>query len=187
MSTPADFSTSAQSLIAAVLTAVTDPADALRALQTLAAYDIGVVPTDSPIGAAANTMVLAQADLFRRSAVIAMARASTAYTPSSANDAAAVRDLVCGLLDAEITVAGDQGQDSTYAALRALKASVYRDLTTRGADLAVVRTVSFAASMPALALAQRLYQDATRADDLVARANPRHPAFMPVSFEALSE
>ena len=43
-----------------------------------------------------------------------------------------------------------------------------------------------ASPMPSLALAQRLYRDPDRADDLVARAAPAHPAFMPVRFKALS-
>jgi len=40
--------------------------------------------------------------------------------------------------------------------------------------------------MPALAIAYRLYADATRADDLIARVDPPNPNFMPTRFEALS-
>ncbi|MGI4938270.1 MAG: hypothetical protein ACRYF5_16255 [Janthinobacterium lividum] len=60
----------------------------------------------------------ATGDLFRRAAVVALARASSSYQPSSADDAAAVSSMVCGMLDAEITLAGDQGADSTFLALR---------------------------------------------------------------------
>jgi prophage DNA circulation protein len=40
--------------------------------------------------------------------------------------------------------------------------------------------------MPALSLAQRLYQDAGRSDELVAEAVPIHPAFMPSRCRALA-
>jgi prophage DNA circulation protein len=40
--------------------------------------------------------------------------------------------------------------------------------------------------LPALVLAHRIYQDATRADELVARNGISHPAFMPaVALEIL--
>ena len=46
--------------------------------------------------------------------------------------------------------------------------------------------VTVPAGLPSLVLAHRLYQDAERADELVSAANPRHPAFMPTGFRALS-
>ena len=48
------------------------------------------------------------------------AEAVTAYQPSSYDDAVSVRNQVCALLDTEITIAGDQGEDDVYNALRAL-------------------------------------------------------------------
>ena len=43
-----------------------------------------------------------------------------------------------------------------------------------------------AASLPALTLAYQIYGDTTRADDLIARADPSHPALMPLAFVALA-
>jgi prophage DNA circulation protein len=126
-------------------------------------------------------------DLFRRSAVVAMARASAVYQPSSADDAAAVRASVCGLLDAEILVAGAQYEDATYAALRALRVAVSSDLTARGAGLAPLTTIKTNSPMPALALAQRVYRDPARSDELILESNSIHPAFMKTRFKALSQ
>ncbi len=53
----------------------------------------------------------------------------------------------------------------------------------------VKRAGKFAAEVertPALYLANRLYQDPTRAPQLVAEADPPHPAFMPPAFRALA-
>jgi prophage DNA circulation protein len=85
-----------------------------------------------------------------------------------------------------MTVAGDQGDDETYEALSTLRAAVVADLNKRGAGLSSIKTFSVSAPMPSLALAARLYRDPTRADELVAQANPVHPAFMPTTFKALA-
>jgi prophage DNA circulation protein len=55
-----------------------------------------------------------------------------------------------------------------------------RDITTRGADLSRLCEVTAGADIPALVLAQRLYGDAAREDDVLER-NPaiRHPGFVP--------
>jgi prophage DNA circulation protein len=125
-------------------------------------------------------------DLFRRAAVVALATASSSYQPTSYNDAVTIRETVTGFIDNEITIAGDEGDDSTYGALRALRQAVVTDLVARGANLAQVTTFTFGAPLPALYLANRIYQDPTRSDQLVAQANPVHPAFMPASFQALA-
>ena len=83
-------------------------------------------------------------------------------------------------------MAGNQTEDDVYASLRVLRASVVSTLTQSAGGLPSLVTVTTATPMPALALAQRLYADGTRADELVDRARPKHPAFMPTSFEALN-
>jgi prophage DNA circulation protein len=128
----------------------------------------------------------ASSDLFRRAAVLALAQAVTGYTPTSHDDAAAVRVLVTGRLDAEIQIAADQGQDATFNALHDVRTAVVQDLTARATSLASLVQVATPQAVPALFLAQRLYKDAGRADELIAEANPIHPAFMPVVFKALA-
>ena len=185
MSSPTDFAAAAQALVASLSAAVTDPGDALRLLSDLSTFS-ATDPTAPPIGLIATAMNDVTGDLFRRAVVVAMARAASDYQPSSYDDAAAVRTIVCGALDTEITVAGDQGEDGSYMALKVLRTAVAQDLTARGATLAHLTTVTTNAAIPALVLANRIYQDPGRADDLVARANPRHPAFMPTVLRALS-
>jgi prophage DNA circulation protein len=182
MSTTADFALAAQGLAGAVLAASVRPSDAIRLLADLAA--VVPVATDATTADMA-AMRSATGDLLRRAAVVALARASAMYQPTSFDDAAAVRVLVCDLIDREVTIAGDQMQDATFAAFRALRAAVALDLATRGAGLSSVATVASGA-VPAPVLAQRLYRDPVRADELVTQAAPVHPAFMPAQFKALS-
>lgn len=192
------YTAAAHGLAAAVAAAAPAPPDALRLLSSL----IGAAPAlpgnlvapvypTTPVFPTASAQAVAlmagaSSDLFRRASVIALAQATLSYQPSSHDDAATVRTQVTQLLDAEITVAGNQGQDATYNALRDLRTAVVQDLTSRGTSLAALVVVNTPLSLPAPALAQRLYKDAARADELVAEANPIHPAFMPVAFRALA-
>lgn len=183
---PAQAAAALQGLVAALLGTCADPAGGIRLLATLAIYTPPAGNGLAPIGQAIAALQGALGDLGRRAAVTALARAAQTYQPSSANDATAVRAAVCGLLDAEITIAGDQGEDASYLALRALRTAVSQDLTARGANLAPIVTFSFGASLPALNLAWRLYQDISRTDGLITQVDPPHPAFMPTSFSALA-
>lgn len=183
---PSDLAAAAQALAQAVLSATVDPADAIRLLAQLAAFTPANVTTSSQIGMAMADMQDQAGNVFRRAALAALAQAASTYQPSSYDDAAAVRTLVCGLLDAEIAKAGDQGEDDSYNALRALRVAVVQDLTARGATLAPIQTFTMHASLPSLALAQRLYRDPSRSDELEIQANPIHPLFMPTTFKALA-
>lgn len=187
MSSPNDFAAAAQALAAALAASAVDPADALRLLTSLAGFTPTSPAPASPIGTAITTMQSATGDLFRRAAVVAMARASAIYRPSSADDADAVRTAVCAALDAEIGIAGDQFEDATYNALRGLRAAVSRDLGARGAGLASVAMLTSGTPLPALVLAQRTYRDPSRAGELVTQSDCVHPAFMPTSFKALTK
>jgi prophage DNA circulation protein len=170
------FSRLALAFALAVRVASFTPADALRCLGAMSST--GTV--GGPITAACN-------DLFRRAAVSEMAKASAGYEPSTSDEAAFVRSMVLDAIDAEVLTAGNQGDDAVYAALRAVRAEVIRDMNAKGASLPTLVTVSVQASLPSLTLAQRLYRDASREEEIVRRASPRHPAFMPLTFKALSE
>lgn len=176
----APFTDAVQALATSILTVSSTPGDALRGLATLAAF----TPT-AAVGAGA-IVADASADMFRRSAAAALAIAGSKYQPQSSDDAVGVRTKVLAVLDNEITIAGDQLEDGVFAALRALRAQAVQDLNARGAQLPTLVEVSIPSSLPALALAQRLYRDATRADELVSRVVPIHPAFMPRAFTALN-
>ena len=176
----------ARVLVATLAGACANPADALRLLGRAAVFQPVAIASLAPVGAAVAEIDTASADLFRRTAIAAMARSAAAYQPSSYDDAAAVRTFVAGFIDAEIDVAGEAGADQSYSALRALRQAVATDLTTRGADLAPIKTFLIADSEPALVLAQRFYGDPGRADELVTHADPANPLFFPAAFKALA-
>lgn len=187
ISTYADFTASVQQLAAALLAATVDPADGVRLLSELADFTPHAQTPASQQGQAMASIQTATGDLCRRAAVVAVAQAATTYQPSSYDDAADLRTAVCDLLDNEITIAGDEGQDSSYNALRTLRVAVVQDLTARGANLARIVTFTFPSVQPSLTLANRIYRDASREDQLITQVDPIHPAFMPNSFQALAD
>ncbi len=161
----------------AVRSACSDPADAIRLLSELATF----VPTE-----ALDPAQVATAALCRGTALVSLARACATCQPTSYDDAIAIRTAVAGIFDAEALAAADAGQGALYLSLRVLRNAVVVDLSTRAAALASLRTVTTPTPTPSLVLAYALYGDATRADDLTARADVPHPGFLPTSFLALS-
>ncbi len=174
-------------LVEAMRAGITDPAQQVRVLLSLASFTFtdtagGVAGLEAAIATIRGAMTAA----CRRAALVSLARASAAYQPISYDDAVTVRTLLATALDAEITIAGDAGDDPTYLALKTLRANVVRDLTVRGANLPAVVTVTFAQPLPSLVMAQMLYRDASRSDQIAAEAQAIHPAFCATSFQALA-
>lgn len=83
--------------------------------------------------------------------------------------------------------AADNRAPTVYQALIALHAAVVLDLTTRGRPLPKMVAFTFAKVMTSHALANRLYGDAGRADELRQENSIIHPAFCPPAGVALSE
>ncbi|MEQ0775893.1 DNA circularization N-terminal domain-containing protein [Paraburkholderia tropica] len=186
VSDTSSFSASITAVVEAVAATATDPADAVRILSTLADFTPDDATTSSVIGDGMATMQTAVGALVRRAVLAQLGVAASTYQPSSADDAATVRDAVVELLDDEITIAGDAGDDSSYSALRALRTAVIDDLNSRGASLPSMTTFKFASALPSLVLANRMYADPSRSDEIITEADPIHPAFMPSSFSALA-
>ncbi|WP_205744442.1 DNA circularization N-terminal domain-containing protein [Dyella sp. M7H15-1] len=185
--TVASFPSTAQAVTVALSGAMSHPGDAVRLFELLGAYQPSTIVAGT--GQTPSAQVIAEAAtgaLLRRAAIGALARAVAVYVPTSYDDAANVRAAVTACIDNEILVAGDAGDDGSYAALRALRQGVVSTLSAVGATRAPLQTVTFHAPLPALVLAQRLYQDASRADQLVSEADPIHPAFMPRKFRVLA-
>ena len=126
---------------------------------------------------------MAQADLQRRLAlsnqarVLAVAISSTDYV-QTADQALALRDALVLQIDEELEV--NDPPLAVARALVALRAAVTRDVAERAQQLARRGTFTPQAVLPAVVLAHRLYQDATRADELAERNGVRNPAFVPV-------
>lgn len=142
--------------------------------------------TSSVVGGAIASTRTATASLCRRAAIASLARAAAMYQPASADDAVKVRNQVTALIDAEIAIAGDSGEDKSFAALRALRQAVVADLNTRGAALPSMKTFSVQASLPAAVLSLRFYRDASRAGEITRETGAPHPAFQPQTVQVLA-
>lgn len=185
--TRGDFHAALLSAIAAVRACCASPSDALRLLEPLTLFDVTIVPNlPDAIGAEIATLSGDASVIMRRLSAIAMARSARQYQPSSQQDAAGVRDTVADVLDRIAIEAADRFEDATADAIDALRVAVVNDLTARGAALPPVVSLTENAPLPALVLAERLYADATRAADLVARNDPPHPGFLGLQLEALA-
>ena len=55
------------------------------------------------------------------------------------------------------------------------------------AGLSELMQINTAVPVPALVLANRLYQDASRANELIQEASVPHPAFMPTTMKVLRQ
>jgi prophage DNA circulation protein len=173
-------------IVEAMRATMTDPADQVRVLLSLATFSYADGADGAGLGGDMATVRDAFSTACRRTAVISLARAASAYQPISYQDAQNILELVAGALDVEITAAGDAADDDTYATLRALRASVAQDLTTRGTTLPQVITANFNLPLPSLVVAQMLYEDASRSDQVVLEVNPPHPAFCPTAMQVLA-
>lgn len=114
----------------------------------------------------------------------AIAEASTEAVEAaygSYEDAIDSRDLVLDYLDTETETTDN---DDLYSALQALRAEVARGVPDQASQLPRLITVTPTTTTPALVLAYRLYGDASREEEIVARNLPRHPGFL-IGGEAL--
>ena len=117
-------------------------------------------------------------------AAVATIYAQLDFPTADAADAAAQQ--LGGLIDDRITAAAYAGADDLYRAWSIVQGLVVTDMTLRAQGLPSRATYGLPRSLPSLVLAQRLYADPTRADELVALNDVSHPAFMPASGIRLS-
>ena len=122
-----------------------------------------------------------------RHALIAEAQILAATTFTSSQDALAALDAISVAFDSAQIYAADNHDPANYQALIALQAKVVKDLTTRAAQLPRLVTYTQARILTSHALANRLYGDASRCDELRAENKIIHPAFCPLSGTALSQ
>ncbi|WP_350447768.1 DNA circularization N-terminal domain-containing protein [Pseudomonas solani] len=106
-------------------------------------------------------------------------------TFTSRDQAAEVRDQVLVELDRQQLAAA---QDRVRP-LAAIATQVARDMNQRSASLAPLATYQPLTTQPALLIAHRLYGDARRAEEIVARNSIAHPGFVPggVALEVLKD
>ena len=87
--------------------------------------------------------------------------------------------------DAEEIAADDMDQ-ATFMSLMTLDAAITDFLVTTARPLPEMTSYQFAVVLPSLVIAYRLYQDASRADQVVSENKIVHPAFCPPTGLALS-
>ncbi|EHJ8971183.1 DNA circularization protein [Salmonella enterica] len=177
-----DFSGGVMDTIRAVVAASGSPEEKLSVLESLAAYrDTRFYPVSADADVAARAVAL----------IVVMSAAAMAYVamsiiPSSQEDAWRIQQRVCDALDSAMIQSGDLSDDNVYNVMRSLY-NVFTDgFSLKGTALSNLAIYSFPRPLPALTLAERIWQDAGRADELIQSVQPVHPAFMPVRFKALS-
>lgn len=114
--------------------------------------------------------------LLRRAALVCACQVASARSFPSYQDAIATRDDLAARLQLEIFATEDE---DSFNALRALRTATIRDITTRAASLPQLVTFTPMASLPALLLAYKLYDDPEREDEIIARNDIASPAFVP--------
>lgn len=164
---------------------VTEPLRAVSLYKRLfaAGDDSPAVPATTTIRRQQAASSAALHRLVQQTAVISAARSSSEADYQTSNDALATAATLEDALDTQMEavdpVSGTPVDDAVYQSLADLRVAVVQDLRTRGARLPDLITYSSPATLPALVIAHRLYGDAGRAGEIIARNNLRHPGFVP--------
>lgn len=148
--------------------------------------DAGLVISAAKEQTPASVAGKAMQDACLRFALVLFARVIANTSLTSRQQADALLDRANDEFAPVIDFAADALETSAYRALIQLHAAVARDLATRSLPLPRVVTFAFLSHKPALWLANRLYGDGSRVDDIVAQNRAVHPLFMPPSGVALS-
>ncbi|MGC6386577.1 DNA circularization protein [Ewingella sp. S1.OA.A_B6] len=178
----ASYASGAQDVINTLLASEAKGLDLIRMFETLAGFsDTTYRPASSD-----SSITLSVQIYLNTLCVGAMAYAASLYEPVSYDDATALLQRMVTAIDTVSLAAADAGYDVVFSELSVLKTTVNSTLMEKGALLANISTVTFGQPLPALNLANRLYQDADRTEGLVKTGDPVHPAFMPLTFRALT-
>lgn len=181
--TPVVLAQSLRSIYAQLVQELGRPLSAFAELQSV--FNANPRPT-ATAGAGSTrarslTNDMASTDMQRRFALTNQARvlavALTTDVVATSDQATALRDALLAQLDTELEVNDPPAE--VAQTLSDVRAAVVRDVAMRAEFLLSRATYTPQAVLPALVLAHRIYQDATRHDELVVRNGVSHPAFMP--------
>jgi prophage DNA circulation protein len=135
----------------------------------------GPTTTATPARLQEAENALSLAALTHQAAAAALPGPVSTIPLTSYEDVVAVRTRVVALCDR----LEEDATDAVYEALAEVRAQAIAELAVRGATLRPLRPYVTAFPRPSLTLAQRLYQDPSRAEELVARTGAVHPGFLP--------
>tara|TARA_B100000700_G_scaffold22521_4_gene21880 strand:- start:21071 stop:22321 length:1251 start_codon:yes stop_codon:yes gene_type:complete len=166
------------------------PVRAARLLRDTGTSGDGVTPpvADTPERTQRAGNTVAAQRLNGRSAAISAARLVAETDWPNRQDAEAAGSDALALIDSQMTT-DEPISDAVYADLVTLRSALTSDLRTRAIALPGITTYTPQATLPALVVAHRLYQDATRADEIAVRNNVAHPGALRggMALEVLSD
>jgi prophage DNA circulation protein len=143
-------------------------------------------PYLSPTAKRAADNAAAAARAVRLAALTAYAEGVLRMTFNDRPSGVTARGEVAERFEAELYDTTGAENHDLFVAIESVRGKVIDWLTKTINTLAPVIVVESAQIMSSLALSWALYADPTRAAELVARNNVRHPSFMPRTIEALS-
>lgn len=131
--------------------------------------------SSTPSRAQVVTNSQAVAAIIKETAAAELAVVAVSQDYETVDEAVAARDVVADIIDEQ---AEATPSDSVYQQLTMARAEVVQALPS--AEQAPSRVVKYSppATLPALVIAQQLYDDATRAEAIVSRNMVRHPGFV---------
>lgn len=193
---PAAFAQNILGMVGALKALAISPLHALNSYKGLFSYGSkhASVPRTTPARVRQSDNQAAMVGLVRRAALIEAARSASRATIETYDQAVLLRDDIATRLDDEASgivpaATGNESAESTiqtvsepvYQALTALRIALVRDLTARAVNAPRVTRAQLTSTMPAVVAAHRIYGDASRAEEIVARnrRHVRHPGFVP--------
>jgi prophage DNA circulation protein len=120
-----------------------------------------------------------QAELLIKSfAVIEAAVAASQIDYESLDDAQKIWTKTLGQFDTLLKMATDIGSDTWFVELRKVRAAFQADIQERAPNLSVLTFKSYPDPTPSLVIAYDVYEDITRASEIVLRNHVKHPGFV---------
>lgn len=172
---PADLFARCRQALNLVLAAAENPLRALDAYRALFPLEGVDVPGSSDQSAAIRDNSALAARALRLLALGGAVRAASRASWESVEEALAAR----ASLEVELDRLQAEADDPTFLALARLRAALAGAVPPPGEELPNIVEVLLPQSTPALVLAHRLYQNAGRDAEIVARNRARHPLRLP--------
>lgn len=182
-STPDAFVQGVADVVNAILNSVGSVNDRISALERLAksvSTEYQQSDSSKALSESMNTLIIVLCSG-------AMVCAATDANPTSREEAEQITQRAARQLDTALVLAGDRGDDDMYVSLLGVRTSFLSTMNARSSGLSELMQVTTIKPLPALTLANRLYQDASRADELVQEVRVPHPAFMPITMKVLKQ
>lgn len=159
---------------------VNDRISALEKLANSTSTEYQQSDSSKAISATINTLIIVLC-------TGAMTSSAAEANPTSRDEAERLAQRVSQQLDEALVVVGDRADDELYNALLSIRTAFISTMMERSSGLSDLMLVTMTQPIPALTLANRLYQDASRADELIQEALVPHPAFMPLTMKVLRQ